>query len=128
MAGKRAIYILVPFIKKIEGENRGEKQALVGFGCRPVFRVQDTDGKPLDYESIELPDLPLIDRALEWGINIKAVPGNYGYYGYYSAMRKEIALATKEECVFFPRISALFPRKAERQNQRRARPNTRSGR
>jgi len=48
-----------------------------------------------------LPELPLIERAYDWGIEVKSVPGNYSYYGYFIPARKEIALATKEEKVFF---------------------------
>ncbi len=103
--GSKAFYILVPFFKKIEDESGDEIETLYGFGCRPVFRFEDTNGESLDYEQIELPDLPLFDRAEEWGISIKAVPGNYRYYGYYSANRGEIALATKDECVFFHELS-----------------------
>jgi hypothetical protein len=73
--------------------------------AQAVFRYEDTDGKPLDYEMLELPDMPLTERAEEWGINVKAVPGNYRYYGAYSMDRKEIALATTEECVFFHELS-----------------------
>jgi len=104
-SGTKAFYILVPFIKKIEDESGDERKALSGFGCRPVFRVQDTAGDPLDYEELDIPDLPLIDRAQEWGVSIKSIPGNYGYYGYYSGTRQEIALATKDECVFFHELS-----------------------
>jgi hypothetical protein len=39
----------------------------------PVFRMQDTDGDPLDYQEIE-----------------KVVPGNYRYYGYLCPARQEI--------------------------------------
>jgi len=49
---------------------------LKGFTCRPVFRLEDTDGEVLDYEKLELPDFPLIERAEEWGISVKAIPGN----------------------------------------------------
>ena len=69
------------------------EQILNGFGCRPVFRVEDTKGEPLEYENIELPDLPFIERAQQWGISVKAIPGNYRYFGYYSPCRKEIAIA-----------------------------------
>lgn len=103
--GRKAIYILVPYVRMIGEEEDEKTQALVGFGAKPVFRVQDTDGQPLDYEQIEVPDLPLIQRALDWGVNVHAITGNYSYYGYYSASRKEIALATKNECVFFHEIS-----------------------
>ena len=73
--------------------------------ARAVFRSQDTDGEPLDYEQIDLPDLPLIERAEEWGISVKAIPGSFTYRGFYSPSRKEIALATEAECVFFHELS-----------------------
>jgi hypothetical protein len=100
--GSKAFYILVPHIKTIEGE---EKQVLVGFLARAVFRYEDTDGEPLEYEQLELPDLPLIERAEEWGISVHAIPGNYAYEGYYSSSKKVIALASEEECVFFHELA-----------------------
>ncbi len=103
--GSKGFFILVPFIKKIDGEQGGEKEILVGFGCRPVFRVEDTDGKELEYENMDLPDLPLLERAEEWGVNVRAIPGNYRYYGYYSLDKKEIHLATSEEIVFLHELS-----------------------
>jgi len=66
-----------------------------------VFRVEDTEGEPLDYQKIELPELPLMEVAKEWGISVKAIPGNYRYYGYFSQDKREIALSTEEESVFF---------------------------
>jgi len=78
---------------------------LKGFIAGPVFKVEDTDGEPLEYEELELPDLPLLDRAEEWGIEVKAIPGNYRYHGYYSSKGKEIALAAKAECVFFHELA-----------------------
>ena len=102
--GSKALYILVPFIKKINDDGQ-EKMTLYGFGCKPVFRAEDTDGEPLDYEQIELPDLPLIERAQEWAISVKAIPGNYRYRGYYLPEVKEIALATPEEKTFFHELS-----------------------
>ena len=102
--GSKAIYILVPFIKKINDDGQ-EKSALYGFGCKPVFRAEDTEGDPLDYEQIELPDLPFMARAQEWEISVKAIPGNYRYQGYYSSGAKEIALATPEEKTFFHELS-----------------------
>lgn len=102
----KAIYILVPYMRKVENKDTREKQeTLVGFGCKPVFRVEDTRGEPLDYEQIELPELPLTEKAKQWGISIKAIPGNYLYYGYYSKEKKEIALATPEEKTFFHELA-----------------------
>jgi antirestriction protein ArdC len=104
--GAKSFRILVPYIVKTEDEENGEvERFLRGFMCKPVFRVEDTDGKKLDYEQIELPNLPLMKKAQEWGISVKAIPGNYRYYGYYSSGRKEIALATQEESVFFHELA-----------------------
>lgn len=102
--GSQAFYIIIPFIKKFE-DNDQEKLVLKGFGRKPVFRVEDTDGEPIEYTELEVPDLPLIDRAQAWGISVKAVPGNYSYYGYYAPGQKEIAIATTQECVFFHELA-----------------------
>ena len=102
--GSKALYILVPFIKKVEKDS-DDKEILYGFGCKPVFKVENTGGEPLEYQNIELADFPLIERAKSWDISIKAIPGNYTYYGYYSCTRREIDLATKEECVFFHELA-----------------------
>ena len=75
------------------------------FKASPVFAFEDTDGKPLDYEQVELPELPFMERAEAWGISVKAVPGNYRYRGYYSPHRKEIAMASPEEKVFFHELA-----------------------
>ena len=103
--GAKAIYILVPCFKKEVEESGEEKEFLRYFKPSPVFMYEDTEGDPLDYEQIELPDLPLIERAEEWGISVKAVPGNYRYNGYYSPNRMEIALATPEEKTFFHELA-----------------------
>jgi hypothetical protein len=102
--GSKALYILVPFFKKVEDE--GDKVSVVtGFGCKAVFRVEDTDGDSLEYQNLELGDIPLLERAEEWNISIKAIPGNYQYAGYYATGRKEICLATQDECVFFHELA-----------------------
>ena len=116
--GGRAFRILAPRFKKVESkEGDEEKLVLSGFLLVPVFRMQDTEGEPLEYEAIQVPDLPLLKVAQAWGISVKAIPGNFRYYGYYSGGKKEIALASPEECVFFhelthaghDRISLLKP-------------------
>ena len=121
--GAKAIYILVPKIVKRAIESDGcdnrEEETLVGFMARPVFRVEDTDGKSLDYQQVELPELPLIDKAREWGISVKAIPGNYKYYGYFSQNRMEIGLATKEETVFFHELSHVAYYKINQQPEGR---------
>ena len=95
----------------IEGIRKEQREKiLIGFFPIPVFRVEDTEGKPLDYEELELPEMPLMEVAQEWGISLKAVPGNYKYHGYYRQHHGEqgnelIAIATPEECVFFHELS-----------------------
>lgn len=104
--GAKCIYILAPCIKKHKDEEtEEEKLVLTSFKAVPVFRVEDTEGEPLDYQNIELPDLPLIERAYYWGIDVKAVPGSYSYYGYFVPGSKEIALATPAEKTFFHELA-----------------------
>jgi antirestriction protein ArdC len=75
--GAKAIYILVPMIYKVKGEDKEEKdEVLKGFKAMPVFRAEDTEGEELDY-IIKLrkfnPDsLPLIDVARALGISVTA--------------------------------------------------------
>jgi len=103
--GGKALYIIVPYLKVIKDELEERKYTLTGFGVKAVFRVEDTEGSDLEYENIELPDVPLMERAEEWGISVRAIPGNYQYFGYFSVDRKEIAIATNQECVFFHELS-----------------------
>ena len=103
--GSKAIYILVPCFKKETDDTGDEKEQLKFFRAMPVFRYEDTEGQDLHYTTIKLPDLPLIERAEEWGISVKAIPGHYKYYGFYSPDKNEICLATPEESVFFHELA-----------------------
>lgn len=104
--GAKAIYILVPCFTKTVDEETGETIAkLTGFLPRPVFKVEDTDGEPLDYQQLEIPEFPLLDRAREWGISVKAVPGNRFIQGSYFPKDKVITMATPEEAVFFHELA-----------------------
>jgi hypothetical protein len=103
--GSKSLYIIVLYLKVIKDELEERKYTLKGFGVKAVFRVEDTEGSSLEYENIELPDVPLMERAEEWGISVRAIPGNYQYFGYFSVDRKEIAIATNQECVFFHELA-----------------------
>lgn len=104
--GAKAIYILAPCFKKEIDEKSGEEREVLKFFTPiPVFKVEDTTGQELNYQSIKVPNLPLMDKAKEWGISVKAIPGNYQYYGDYIAGKNEIALATPEEIVFFHELA-----------------------
>lgn len=100
--GSSAIYILVPCFKtRTDDETQETYQAIKYFKPSPVFRFEDTKGELLEHKQPEVPNLPLLDTAKRWGISVKAIPGEYKFYAYYSATRKEILLATSEEAVFF---------------------------
>ena len=101
--GAHALHIFAPrFVKK---KDEDKDQILTGFLTVPVFRFEDTEGESLDYENIPLPELPLKDVAENWGIAVKAIPGSYSTYGYYSPQRKEICLASEDESIFFHELA-----------------------
>lgn len=108
--GEKAFHIFAPRKTKIKEEINGEemeKYVITGFTVIPVFALEQTDGKPIDYQALELPKFPLIEKALEWNIDVSAVPGQKDYYGCYLSSRNQekIRLASPDEVVFFHEIS-----------------------
>lgn len=109
--GSKALYILTPnhIKKREENEDTGEekvREILTGFRCVPIFRIEDTDGDPIDYPKLEPPTPPpLIEVADAWGISVKYLPGNERYWGYYSTNEKRIGLCTHDEQVFFHELA-----------------------
>jgi len=101
-AGSKAIYILAPRFKKEKNGQGEDELKLTGFLGVPVFKAEDTEGEPLNYEKA-IPNFPLMDKAKEWGLNVKAVEGNGIYWGAYNG--RDIKLATPEECVFLHELS-----------------------
>ena len=110
--GKKSFDILVPVFKKeLDEETKDETTVLKGFCCGCVFRVEDTDGEPLDYQKLEVPQFPLLEKAKALGITVKAMPGNCSHYGYYDPKKRLIALATPEEKTFFHELCHLADHK-----------------
>ena len=104
--GSKALYILVPYFVKRRCLEDDEPEMLKGFMAKPVFGVEDTEGEPLDYEKeIPLPDLPLLERAKEWGITVSTISPYPKYLGVYFSDVKEIVIASPEEIVFFHELS-----------------------
>lgn len=114
--GAKAFRIFAPRIIRVktqnpaeplEDEDKGiqERQKVVGFLLIPVFRVEDTEGEPLTYEDLEVPDLPLMEVAMAWDLEVKAIPGNTWFYGSFQASAGEISLASPEEKVFFHELA-----------------------
>lgn len=99
--GAKAFSILVPIFKKEKIQNGDDVPVISGFMPAPVFRFEDTDGDQLDYQKITLPNLPLLERAKELGVDVIPAPGNERFRGYYSPSKKIIALASPDECIFF---------------------------
>ena len=83
--GSSAVFILAPCMKtlKEKDEDTGEEQKrniLYGFKAVPVYRVEDTEGEPLqgnEEQESWISSLPLVEVAKTWGINV----GTYSYSG-----------------------------------------------
>lgn len=102
LKGKTSFDIIVPFFKKEPiADGQEEMPILKGFCCGAVFRLEDTAGEPLDYLDLVLPNFPLLDRAKDLGIEVKAMPGNLNHYGYFDPKKSLIVVATEEESTFF---------------------------
>ena len=116
--GSKAFCILVPLHgrKKEQDEKTGEereRQILIGFKCCPVFAFEDTDGKPLERPDLEPPQPPpLYDVARVWNLDVKYLPGNERYYGFYSPGQKQIGLCTHDTATFFHELAHAAHHKA----------------
>jgi len=75
--GERSAYILRPMMAKgraKDGAGDDEEQRCVGFAPVAVFAAGQTDGEPLEYQDVQVPDLPLLDVAQAWGIDVSVQP------------------------------------------------------
>lgn len=114
--GAKCFYIISPKmvkktvdrVNKATGETETiEKKIIVGYVPVPVFAVESTEGEELEYEPLELPELPLFDKAKEWGISVCGVSFMGLYYGSYEQRgnREMIRLATPSEKTWFHELS-----------------------
>lgn len=107
--GARSFAILAPrTVKRTEVVNGAEVERVVtvGFLGVPVFRLEDTDGEPLerpDYTPAELP--PLHEVAERLGVTVRWLPFADRYYGYYTPGRHEIILCSTDASVFFHEVA-----------------------
>lgn len=100
VSGTRAIRILAPRIVKDEEEN----PVLAGFLAVPVFRIEDTEGKPVEQlQPKQLPPLSeLVDR-----LNLKVEYKGYnndGSAGAYFPTSNRIELCSFDINIFFHEI------------------------
>ena len=98
--GSKALYICAPNARKINSNDDDDPEAartiLSGFRWIPVFRVEDTTGKPVstvDYTPKALP--PLFDAAAKLGASVKWQPFDGKALGRYRPASKEIVLADR---------------------------------
>lgn len=116
--GARALYIFGPILKKktVEKESETEDgeivtenkeiEALVGFKTIPVFKYEDTEGKPLEAETFKV-ELPCTFDGLlrELEVNVTTCPFDGVTLGLYSPAAKQIVLSTPEIDVFLHELS-----------------------
>ena len=105
--GSKAFHILGPKARTVkETDDAGvetEKVIVAGFFAIPVFRAEDTDGKPLPYEPATPP--PLVEVAEQFGLSVSYQTFASKYYGYYQGDSKRIVLASHESKVFFHELA-----------------------
>lgn len=109
--GAKAFYIVGP--KKItverENEDTGEVekfQVIVGWKPVAEFRIEDTEGEPVeipDYTPDEFPEL--IEVAESWGVEVRYAPGSSGFaYGSTDTQRR-IELFTHDRQTFWHELA-----------------------
>ena len=105
--GTKAFYIVKVRTKKITETVDGkdvERVITTGLHGIPVFRLEDTDGKPLKKpEPRELP--PLLDVAKKWGVSVEYENSSHGEYGSFSPGFNHITLSTESPDVFFHELA-----------------------
>ena len=115
--GSKAFYILAPLsVRKKKTNDDGIEQTyvrLIGFKGIPVFRIEDTEGDPVEYPPIVPPEMPpLFDVAHSWGIDVTYAPCAGDYYGVFMNGRNKIKLCTHDEQTFFHELGHAAHEKA----------------
>ncbi len=107
--GAHALYILAPSIrkKKVKNEKTGEDEEVefpAGFVGIPVFRYEDTEGKPIpEYQPKTLP--PLLDVAAKWQVKVEYGPTVRGEGGSYNLATNVIKLCQEDPDTFFHELA-----------------------
>jgi len=82
-----------------------QKQILRGFKAIPLFRRDDTEGKPLEDELLPLPQHNFMELAQKWGLTVSSRGFNGASYGSYSHGQKTILLASPDPEVFYHELA-----------------------
>lgn len=108
--GSKAVWILAPSTKKVTDDDGNEDVITTGFRAVPVFRVEDTEGRPLPvYLPRTLP--PLHGLAAMNGLEIKYQNTRVGEEGYYSPIDRTISLSTEDPAVYLHELMHHYDRK-----------------
>ena len=99
--GARPIRVKIPMSKGRKG-NRLDRRLVIR---RKVYRAEDTYGAPLPYEPVPVPGFPLLEKAIEWGISVRVIPGDFMSLGTYKRKSGEILLSTLCMKVFFHELA-----------------------
>ena len=107
-----AFSILAPIlisVKKDKDKKESKdnmKKVLIGFRPIPVWPVEGTEGKDVDYGATsEMPEFLGKEVAESWGLTIEQGFENPSYYAYYSPVQKKILMATPSQQTFFHELS-----------------------
>lgn len=110
--GSHALHILAPMTYKIKetdsltGEET-EKIIVRGYKPIPVFRYEDTEGKPLPYDHAYEPAKhpTFFDAAEKLGINVEYKPLRSNYLGRYSLNTNSIQLCADDAVVYYHELA-----------------------
>lgn len=110
--GAKALFILAPLLvwakkKDKNGVEKNEK-VLVGFKRVPVFKIEDTDGKPVAYPDFTPKQMPpLLNVAKTWGLDVQYGPDFFDRHmlGFYRPGEGEIRLMSHDVKVFFHELA-----------------------
>lgn len=107
--GSKAFNIYAPLIRKVDGNkanNDGEEFVLIGFKALPVFRIEDTDGEPVevvDYTPQQMP--PFYDVAEKLGLKVNWQAFNGRAYGWFNTNTKTITLSSQDAFIYFHELA-----------------------
>lgn len=118
---RRAISILAPRMIKVPKKDPVTKLVIepkefipicVGFKSIPIYRYEDTEGKPLkEYKPKDIP--PLLSVAEKWGVKVRYDDTSIGEYGSFNSAKKEIRLCTESIDTFFHELAHLAHEKID---------------
>lgn len=104
--GAKAFHIYAPRFSKKVDENNNEKLELSGFMAVPVFAIEHTKGKPIEYPDYTPPVLPpLLNVAEALGIKVIWRPVSNGAFGIYNTIENKITLSCHDYSVYYHELA-----------------------